>query len=148
MSRFPSSWDEPYRRPSESQNPNPFARNAGGAGNSAMRPRLADSGFPGTGEAPAAEDPLSGETAAVVGTVLAGAESPRQHELASRIYDRLKAGYGVDDLTGLIDELGRAANEQSQRSAFSRSPSGEALSREASPRPGSSPDPNPFKGRR
>lgn len=135
MPRFPSSWDEPYRRPDEPQNLNSFARDT----DSPSRFRPVDSGFPSPGE-----DPVSGQSAEVVSAVLSGAESSRQRELASRIYDRLKAGYDVDDLGSLIGELSQAATEQLQRSAFSGS-----ISRVGNPLyRGSSSDSNSFKGYR
>jgi hypothetical protein len=142
--RFPSSWDEPYRRPDESQNLNPFARSTRGAGVPSPRSRSADSG-----SRESEDDPANGGSVGIVSAALAGAESPRQREIASRIYDKLKAGYSVDDVAGLIGELSQAAAEQSQRSALGGSPPRGASFRQGKPSyPKTSSDFNPFKGYR
>ncbi len=46
---------------------------------------------------------------------LATGRSPRQQEIARRIYARLRAGEQVDDLRGLIAELSREATGEAAR---------------------------------
>lgn len=59
------------------------------------------------------DDPLE-RLDAVVDEMLAN-QTPRQQELAARIWDRFVAGDDVDDVKDLIAELSRTATEDAER---------------------------------
>lgn len=92
MVRFPRSWDEPYVRDPDDNRGAPPRR-------ASPRPRRASSR-----DKPDLE------------TTLAAAGSPRQQELAQRIYARLKAGAQAEDIQDLISDLAHTAGEQIRRS--------------------------------
>jgi hypothetical protein len=49
--------------------------------------------------------------------VLAAAQTPRQQEIAKRIYARLYAGDSVDDVKNLIEEMVRVIRQERQTDA-------------------------------
>lgn len=90
MVRFPRSWDEPYV---------PDGNSESNVQSRTTRPPNRAPDFP-------PGKPVD------MDTVLAAAQSPRQQELARRIYAQLKAGAEADDIQDLISDLRRTAIEQ------------------------------------
>lgn len=102
MVRFPSSWDEPYKpEPRTDQRPAPSRA------------------VPVRREAERPEDKIDR-----IASTMAARETPRQQELARRIYDRLKAGAEVDDVQDLITEMGQTMAEESRAPDRSRPSTG------------------------
>lgn len=92
MVRFPRSWDEPYKsEPKNDQRPAPSRA------------------VPVRREAEQPEDKIDR-----IARTMEARETPRQQELARRIYDQLRAGAEVGDVQDLITEMGRTMAEESQ----------------------------------
>src|SRR5437879_6206705 len=65
--------------------------------------------------APGTADPDIAVAAARYGEQMMAGQTPRQRDIAVRIYERLKTGAEVDDVKDLIAELSRTATADQQR---------------------------------